>query len=1472
MGEASDALHTKHDKLHRLQRPFSWMKNRLRANQSKGSRVSAAATPPTQINTPDAPSSSRPVSGQSMRTDRNGNGQSHSTASDAQSPETNTQAQPDLWQKALQEAQNSTDWKSHQKEYDEAIRKCKEVNQKVLQGNSNSGSTNLPEAMSSHLNSLREQIQERQWGYKDSHGKTIYFRDVVTRIVNWVGVFKDPGNQLAGLDPTKAASLVWGFMQFFVERAVVYSEIRDLAIDQEPIASLLGRYALIEHLHLNNNPGGADCVYDEVRKKIVMLYTSVILYQLATFRNLLHNILKTTEPITRIGSQLKLVLDVVVNIDERKHSDVLKWVSPILHMDHHRAIRPMKGTGVWLLSHPDWLEWRQSQKSGLFWLRGKMGAGKSNLVSTVISYLQEASLNDEEHVAYFYANRTTRAEETKSAETALRSLLKQLASQGCKALLQQVVAKYDETHDHSSLSKEDCVDLLRGIISEFRQTNIIIDGFDELEDDDVRSELLEALKEVSNGSQGSVVKILISSRDHVQIGDLLKEGWVSWKEILVGDKNHQDIERFIDRRLLDLQKRLHEPIPEYIKHELEALLKERSNGMFLWVHLSLKYLVNTNAKDPATFLEELKSVPSQLEQAYTTLYETSLQGQSQGRTFTIRLILSLLMYGCQDEIFKRLAFLSAINYRRSSDLSAETLLALCSPFVELDPNTENFQLIHLSVKEFLQSLPEYESMAGHAFLATHCLSYLNEQPRFKFYVRGHSSATDLGYWFDNYTAESWVLHTAKAGSLRQSLPLKQTLTKFWPREGHIEASTFKSWVDSVTTFKYRTNVLRPIISGAHKSLVLDSKPTTFFLACQYDLREEVEKHLSEGWDINTAVERVGTGLSFACFGNQVELASYLLSRGAKIVLEDKLHPDSPIFAAINSPNPKILELMLHHGAKMALQPALESALHGKDPVTLFDRPFLLSPRHKKQRVKMLLDYSSDFEYSSAVQQGIFKSGTGLLQLRLERNPSFCVTSETLERLFKSWILPSEIKSHIKSLIPLNSRLVASESFLIALKWYKNDLRGYEGDESPLDVLKYILSDLNPCDSSVAVCEAALRAAIRNDVNGCLFTEFLLQTNPSMEISNDLNLWAIEASRSPVEIIGLLTRHGTAVRSFSRSDVKAALEHVSDVSGITAALLRSSPGLDVDQEVFTRAASQYRVQPEDLWLLFTRATDISLTGELIDGILTDASDQIVSEVVLSSIPEQITNELLTIALGNRYICGTGDYGHDYKPPRLTMVQLLSRAPDTLELSEETLYLVCKSTHWIMEQVFRRWPNVHLSQRAVDATVDDLRRFRTLVKERPSIKVSTEAITSLCNSWRNPNLVDTLKEILIFQPGVIITEEMFLAATEYSEACVTEVLARSRNTILGENEMCDVVKTGSPRSLGVILSQRPDAVVTENVVKYLMDGIKADKGAENFLGRWRYEFENEAFDMLLERSGLIDLKRQMLKSEVRKLIWD
>ncbi|KAI9644370.1 hypothetical protein NHQ30_007727 [Ciborinia camelliae] len=541
--------------------------------------------------------------------------QNCSTASEIR-PE--TQAKLDLWQEALDKAQQSADWKAHKQEYDEAVLDCQANNQNILNNNStdNEETTNFADAISNHLSLLREKALEKQWEYKrSSEGESFYFRDVITRIVKWVKVFKDPGNQLAGLDPTKAASLVWGFVQFFVERAVVYNETRDMAIDQEPIANLITRYALIEKLYIGNISGNLDEADETVRDKIVALYTAIILYQMAIYKfwkqgKITHGIqslvphklkdlsssiqeksekvekalragdrslqlqiletvnVKVQEPIAQIGGQLQQVLDVVENIENDRYSNVLKWVSPILYMDHHREYKPLDGTGSWILDHSDWKEWRQSQKSGLFWLRGKMGAGKSNLVP-----------NGEERVAFFYTNSTSREGETKSAETTLRSLLKQLAIQDNRALLQPVVTKYDELRDVSSLGKEDCIGLLTDIISKYRQTSIIIDGLDELADDDVRRDVLNSLKRIMDGLQGAVVKIFISSRDHVNIGDLLDKIWTSRKEIMIGRNNYEDITKFIKTRVQELENMLSTPIPEDIKRDMESTLKERSNGM-----------------------------------------------------------------------------------------------------------------------------------------------------------------------------------------------------------------------------------------------------------------------------------------------------------------------------------------------------------------------------------------------------------------------------------------------------------------------------------------------------------------------------------------------------------------------------------------------------------------------------------------------------------------------------------------------------------------------------------------------------------------------------------------------------------------------------------------------------------------------------------------------------------------------------
>ncbi|TGO07331.1 hypothetical protein BTUL_0291g00050 [Botrytis tulipae] len=1427
------------------------------------------------------------------------------TANEVRPPK--SQAKPDLWHEAMEKAQQSADWKSHKREYDEAILECQGNNQNILNksGTENKKSTSLADAISEHLITLQEKVLERQWEYKKSSGdESFYFRDVIKRIVQWVKVFKDPGNQLAALDPTKAAAFIWGFVQFFVERAVVYNEIRDMAIDQEPIANLITRYALIENLYLTNMSGTPDEVDEAVKSKIVSLYTAVILYQMAIYNfwkqgklhmayksaevevilhssdrkvllELLEDInLKVSKPIAQIGSQMQQVLDVAMNIDKDRYSSVLNWVSPILHMDHHQEYKPLGGTGEWILDHSDWKKWRESQTSRLFWLRGKMGAGKSNLVFIIISHLLKICTNDQERTAFFYINNTRRVEHTKSAETILRSLLKQLAIQDNELLLQPVVAKYDMLRNISSLHKEDCITLLTNIISEFRQTNIIIDGFDELEDDEVRMDLLVSLKQIIDGLQGAVAKIFISSRDHVNIQDLLHKKFRSHTEIIVARNNYDDIKKFIKSRVQDVENTLsNKRIPEDIKRDMESILEERSDGMFLWVHLSLKYLTRIKAKNPATFVEDLKTVPSDLKEAYEKLYNSLLQGQNDERIGIIQKVFCFLLYGYHDEIFEASAFLSAINYNATLELSAEDILDLCSTFIELDPETQNFRIIHFSVKEFLQTFEEYGFQHANAIIAAHCVSYLNDRSDSSglsdYYDRRPIRSRHLQkYHFGSYGTESWMIHCSRAGILRQKSPLLEILSEFWSSETHGNSSPFERWVYSIQDWSYRDRFLKPIVVGGYRSLCLDSKSTAFFLACQYDLREIVESYLREGWDINLTVPLVGPGLSYACIGNHLELVSYLLSRGAKIVSDE--FEDPPIFAAIRAQRPEILRLFLENTTLLNVERLLQVALgKGNRERKIYQK---LDSQANNQVLNLLLDYSSHFQYSDMLQRLMFSGGTRILKLLLERNSSLSVTTDTLEYLFtsrtKSW---SDTRLYLDSLLPLNPELVKTQSLLIAVQ-------EYEGEE-PSELARYIVEDLNPSGSSSLITELTLRGAMQNYRNGFPFIKFLLRKAPALKISDETILWTIEDfSARYDDVIETLLQHDPTIRNFSISDFEKAYKYPNFgkfmASNFMAVLLRYCPEVAIDQELFTVAIGYHTPSLSGLKLLLTHKPSIRLTWQLVGNINSDAADQVVDEILCSSNPVEITDDVLRAALGNIYLRRI-----NHVSP--TIVNLLSKAVESLELSEETIYQACESREWITEKVLGRWPNAPLSEKALVAALSDKQKFHILMEKRPSIAISAEVIeTAYKQDSGSGNICSMVHGFPLAQLALESRPDLKLSASCFGSICSQlsgdipedqiishQLSKRLSSSGLDENGMLEFMKTGTPNAVITVLSSKPDAMVTESVINSLLKEV-SNHPFLRMTESWFRDSGDEAFNMLLDRSGLPESSRRLFLSEFQE----
>ncbi|KAF3113828.1 hypothetical protein TWF569_007928 [Orbilia oligospora] len=78
---------------------------------------------------------------------------------------------------------------------------------------------------------------------------------------------------------------------------------------------------------------------------------------------------KFDEPISRIDEKVGKINDM---LDDEKRGQALEWASPINHNQDHNyyASKITPGTCSWLHRNEDFLNWRKSSSSSIFWLTG----------------------------------------------------------------------------------------------------------------------------------------------------------------------------------------------------------------------------------------------------------------------------------------------------------------------------------------------------------------------------------------------------------------------------------------------------------------------------------------------------------------------------------------------------------------------------------------------------------------------------------------------------------------------------------------------------------------------------------------------------------------------------------------------------------------------------------------------------------------------------------------------------------------------------------------------------------------------------------------------------------------------------------------------------------------------------------------------------------------------------------------------
>ena len=323
-------------------------------------------------------------------------------------------------------------------------------------------------------------------------------------------------------------------------------------------------------------------------------------------------------------------------------------------------------------------------------ISGTHGCGKSVLASSIVVTLEK----DQQHTLFFAFSSSDGGRQT--SENLVRTLLWQL--------LHLTTSKESvDTIHHLRLDGQPTVlelwDTFSCIASSLvKPVYCIIDGIDECIDFNhtVPKKLIHILGICPN------LRILLLGRPNViQVNsDNPDFGAIDITSTLL----NQDIETFINN---EIAKSDILSLPE-LREDVFKTLKDKSEGMFLWVRLMVDDLRKSSSK--AEFKERLLKLPRGLEEAYRLVF---LRLSRKLDKYELRLaqnVLAFIIVSCRPLDFDELRYAHALQCR-SSEIVAQPLeeyLLLQQPQKLLDLsgglvsiNDGCLRLIHSSVRDFL---------------------------------------------------------------------------------------------------------------------------------------------------------------------------------------------------------------------------------------------------------------------------------------------------------------------------------------------------------------------------------------------------------------------------------------------------------------------------------------------------------------------------------------------------------------------------------------------------------------------------------------------------------------------------------------------------------------------------------------------------------------------------------------------------